>query len=268
MFQALGTFLPRSAGLRLAVAFAAIIILAGSLFLYLDGQRLRAAVQAEAERHGTFLFSTISHQFSDSLYFDDIEQIRKDAESLALREEITRIAVFTTEGKYLLDSDQFKVPGGNIDDDLLDLVMTHREPLSRLVGDKLQFIGGVETDNRLLGGLYFELDLTERLKVAVDSIRDRSLLGLVIVILSSGLAFAIAAASGTARSLRTIESNYKELIEQSPLPNAVFTTDGKLRYANPAFVKLMDRSSHSSWLKYDIFTDPSLNCFESISAYP
>jgi len=242
----------------LAVSFACTIAVIGAALLLLDAQRLRSAAYDEAEHNGKVLFSTIGQQISDSLYFDDIEQIRKDAESLILQQEITRIAVFTIEGKYLLDTDQYKVPQGSIEPDLVRMVRTQVEPLYRINGDRLQFIGSIGFDGGLLGGLYYEFDLSRRLERVDEAIRERSVWGLLIVLLTSGLSFAIATASGTARSLRAVESNYQELIEQSPLPNAVFTADGNLRYANPAFVRLMSRSSHFSEKNYRIFDDPGL----------
>ena len=181
----------------LAATFAGIIAVAGSVLLILDAQRLRLAAVEEAERHGGFLFTTISQQVSDSLYFDDIEQIRKDAEALILQQEITRIAIFTVDGKYLLDTDQYKVPGGSIEPELLRLVRAQVEPLNRLVNDKLQFIGGIGYEGDLLGCLYFELNLADRLKLASESIQERSIWGFLILLLASGLGFAIATASGT-----------------------------------------------------------------------
>ncbi|MDA0272854.1 MAG: PAS domain-containing protein, partial [Proteobacteria bacterium] len=242
----------------LAVAFACTIAVIGTALLLFDAQRLRSAAYDEAEHNGKILFSTIGQQISDSLYFDDIEQIRKDAESLILQQEITRIAVFTMEAKYLLDTDQYKVPQGSIEPELVRMVRTQVEPLHRISGNRLQFIGSIGFDGGLLGGLYYEFDLSRRLERVDEAIRERSVWGLLIVLLTSGLGFAIATASGTARSLRAVESNYQELIEQSPLPNAVFTADGDLRYANPAFVKLMSRSSHFSGKNYRIFNDPGL----------
>ena len=243
----------------LATAFAFTITVFGSASLLLDAQRLKSAAYDEAERNGEVLFSTIGQQISDSLYFDDIEQIRKDAESLILQQEISRIAVFTIEGKYLLDTDQYKVPQGGVEPDLVRMVHSQIEPLYRLKNNKLQFIGSIGFDGGSLGGLYFEFDLSARLELVDEAIRERSIWGLLIVLLTSGLGFAIAIASGTARSLKTIESNYKELIEQSPLPNAVFTSDGELRYANPAFVSLMSRNRNFSEDDYRIFDDPALH---------
>jgi two-component system cell cycle sensor histidine kinase/response regulator CckA len=258
MWSRLSSGLTARGPIFLAAAFACIIAVIGSALLLLDAQRLRSATYDEAEHNGEVLFSTIGQQISDSLYFDDIEQIRKDAESLILQQEITRIAVFTIEGKYLLDTDQYKVPQGGIEPDLVSLVRNQIEPLYRMNTNKLQFIGSIGFDGGSLGGLYFELDLSRRLELVDEAIRERSVWGLLIVLLTSGLGLAIATASGTARSLRAIESNYQELIEQSPLPNAVFTSDGDLRYANPAFVRLMGRSRHFSENNYQIFNDPGL----------
>ncbi len=243
----------------LATTFAFTIAVFGSVSLLLDAQRLKSSAYDEAERNGEVLFSTIGQQISDSLYFDDIEQIRKDAESLILQQEISRIAVFTIEGQYLLDTDQYKVPQGGIEPDLVRMVRTQIEPLYRLKDNKLQFIGSIGFDGGSLGGLYFEFDLSGRLELVDEAIRERSIWGILIVLLTSGLGFAIAIASGTARSLRAIESNYKELIEQSPLPNAVFNSEGDLRYANPAFVRLMSRNRNFSESNYRIFDDPGLH---------
>ncbi len=96
----------------LAVLLSIASVVGVAVFLYGESQRRVNAVFHEAERQGEFLFNTMSQQVSDSLYFDDIERIRKDTDVLTAQQQVRRIAIFTDNGQFLLDTNQPKVPEG------------------------------------------------------------------------------------------------------------------------------------------------------------
>ena len=179
----------------------------------------------------------MSYQVSDSLYVNDIEQIRKDSEFLNAQYRVQRIAIFSPSGRYLFDSVQEKVPAGFIDSGLLELASNTEGALNRWLAMHIEVVGAIRFDGQLMGGLYFELDVSEELAGARQSLLELFLIGLALIVLATSLGLAIARSVGTARSLKLIESNYDELIEQSPLPYAIYSVDGQRTYHNPAFRK-------------------------------
>ncbi len=223
----------------LALQLSAILVGLLIVLLVVEYNRLTTSVFEEAERRGEFLFTTMSYQVSDSLYFNDVEQIRKDAEILTAQDQVRRIAVFSENGQYLLDSSQEKIPVGSIEPAMLELAKTTTGPLNRWQEDHLEFVGAINFDGELMGGLYYEMDVTDQLFHARQDLIELFVLGVLIVVMASGLSFAVARAAGVSRTLRTIESNFQALIEQSPLANSVYSTDGELSYVNPAFEKMM-----------------------------
>lgn len=236
-----GTVQRRRFGLYTLQLAIALIVMGGAL-LFLESRRLTDNVFEEAERQGMFLFTTMGQQVSDSLYFNDIEELRKDAEILTAQNSIRRIAVFNEEGRYLFDSTQVKVPQGFIAQELLTLSRDYSGPLDRWQDDYLEFVGAIRFDGRFMGGLYFQLDVSTQLaEVRADLIR-LMIFGGLLVALASGLSFAIAMTVGATRSLKTVESNFRELIEQSPLPTAIYDAKGTLTYSNQAFRQLMDQN--------------------------
>ncbi len=106
----------------------------------------------------------------------------------------------------------------------------------------LEFVGSIDFDGTPMGGMYFELDVGAQLRNAEQAINEQLIGGLVLVLLASGLSFAMARTSGAMRSLRAAEANFQALIEQSPLPYAIFETSGSIRYSNPAFRDLLRKA--------------------------
>jgi len=238
-----------------------VVLLLVSGVLYLVGSNFKKDVFEEAQRQGEFLFSTMSYQISDSLYLNNIEQIRKDSEFLTAQQRIQRIAVFSETGRYLFDSGQEKVPGGFIGSEYLSLAKNTDGILNRWNAQHIEFVGAIRFDGQVMGGLFFELDITEELEVAQQSFFDLLLVAGVLLIMVLGLGFAVVKTIGTTRSLRAVESNYKELIEQSPLPFSIFSADGQIKYVNPALKKLMGNSPGTGAILesgYNVFSDPVL----------
>lgn len=245
-----------------SIQITATLLIIGSVLLFFESQRLINDVFEDAERQGVFLFSTMSQQFSDSLYFNDIEQIRKDAEILTAQNQVKKIAVFGEDGRYLFDSGQFKVPKGFIEPSLLNMAMQASGSLNRWQENHLEFVGSVRFDGRFLGGLYFELDVANQLEEVREELLRLGVFGLLVIALASGLSFAVAKTLGATRSLKAAESNFRELIEQSPLPTSVFNADGRLTYFNPAFSRLMELNAATQHIlegDYNLFQDKILH---------
>ena len=245
-----------------SIQFSVTLLIIGGVLLFFERDRLMQDVFEDAERQGVFLFSTMSQQVSDSLYFNDIEQIRSDAEILTAQQQIQRIAVFNEDGRFLFDSAQFKVPVGFISTELLDLARQNTGSLNRWGDNHIEFVGAIRFDGRLMGGLYFELDVEPQLQRAREEFMTLVVFSLVLIGLLSSLSFAVARALGATRSLKTAESNFRELIEQSPLPTSTFDPDGNLTYFNPAFTRLMEQQETTQPIlqgNYNIFADPILH---------
>ncbi len=223
----------------IAVLFSVFLALAVIILLVFESERATQGVYSEAARKGQFIFSTLSRQVSDALYFDDIEQVRKAAEIVESQNAVSRIAVFSDKGRFLFDSAQTMVPKGSISQALLDLSRRNETFAYRLGPGAIEFVGAIRFDHRTLGGLYFELDLTEQLAIVRSSLLDLAYMALVVVILLSALGFVLAGFLGTSRSLRVMESKFTELIEQSPQPYSMFHSHGDLAYANPAMQALL-----------------------------
>lgn len=255
-------FSTESRSLVFAVQLSVTLMVLLVALLFFESNRLTRSVFEEAERQGEFLFTTMIYQVSDALYFNDIERIRKDSEILTAQNRVQRIAVFMENGQYLLDTNQEKVPVGFVDAELLNMAKNTSGPLNRWHDKHLDFIGVINFDGKLMGGLYYELDVSDQLSEARQNVMELLFFGLLLVLMAAGLSFAVARAVGVTRTLKTIESNFQALIEQSPLANAVYRTDGELSYVNPAFEKLMSKSplSRGALAKgYNILNDPLLN---------
>ncbi len=222
-----------------AIQFSLFLAVAIAVLIAFEADRATESVYSEAERQGSFIFSTLGRQVSDALYFNDIEQVRAAAEFVESQNSVRRITVFSEQGRFLFDSEQTMVPRGGVDQALYDLAQQNEDYAYRFGVDSIEFVGAVRFDQQTLGGLYFELDITEQLAAARSSTLELTYLGLIGVALVSAMAFLIAGFVGTTRSLRVVESNFSELIEQSPLPYSIFRTDGELVYVNPAMAELM-----------------------------
>ena len=225
--------------LALAASLSALLTIMVGALLYIESGRYRREIFEEGVVRGDVLFSTLSHQLSDSLYLNNIEQIRKDSEFLLNQDIVQRIAVFSETGRYLFDSEQSKVPTGYVPKELLDLARSTDAALNRSGDSHLEFVGAIRFDGRMMSGLFFEMDLSEQLRAATVSFNKLSLTAVSLLLLVIGLTFALAQMLGARLSLRSTESNLHELIEQSPLPHSVFSVDGDLKYFNPAMHRLM-----------------------------
>lgn len=214
-----------------------------AIFVTYEFARVDREVFEEANRQGSFLFSTTSSQMSDSLYFNNIEQIRRDGEIMAKQQSVARISVSSESGRYLFDSAQPRVPSGFIDSELLELTKQTDTFYRKKDGALLKFVGAIRFDQTSLGVLYFELDTSAAMASAHQSVRNMALIVCMVLVLLCGLIFAVTKIQQTRRSLRTIESNFRELIEQSPLPYAIYSRTGFLLYANPAMNTLMTASN-------------------------
>lgn len=253
----------RLALLEIVVALA---ILSASL-IYFEGQRRLDAIVTEAERRGEFLFSSLGYQLSDALYMDDVEQIRKGGEFLRSQNVVKRISVFSGSGQYLYDSDQPLVPVGSIDSETLTRAARTPGPLHRNLGTGLAFVGAIRFDDQMLGGVYFELDLTDELAVRQTWLIQATVVLLLVLMLSAGLGYVILRSRLTSQSLEMITSKFQQLIEQSPLPYATYTPDGFLTYFNPAQAALMSGREHTRKCiepDYNILADEVLN-FQGVS---
>ena len=237
------------------------LALIGGTLLFIEQRRLQNAVFEAGEVQGQFLFDTISEQTSDAIYFQDIEQLRRDGEILALQSSIRRIAIFNADGRYLYDSNQVRVPTGFLEPGLLELSRRYVGSLNRWHEDRLEFVGAVRFDGRYMGGLYFELDVREQLAHNRLEMTRYLLFGGLLILMASALSFVMATMLGTTRSLRTAESNFRELIEQSPHATSIHNRSGVLTYSNPAFTTLMSGGEATRrTLKpgYNLFKDPAL----------
>ncbi len=245
---------------RLGQIALALALIFGAM-IYLESQQRLGDIRGDAERRGDLLFSTLSYQLSDALFLDDVEQIRKDAEFLTTQNTVTEISVFSEDGQYLFDSRQDSVPTGAIDTMLLDQAKLTRESLYRHIENRVEFVGTVWFDDQLLGGFYFEIDLTENLADWQRWLIQTTVLTFILISLASGLAFFLLRTRTTSRSLRTLTSRYQQLIEQSPLPYATYTKEGALTYFNPAQQTLMsarESTQHCINRDYNILEDESL----------
>ncbi|MBO6658398.1 MAG: response regulator [Pseudomonadales bacterium] len=222
-----------------AIQFSFFISVAIALLIAFEADRATHSVYSEAERQGRFIFSTLGRQVSDALYFNDIEQVRTAADFVESQNTVRRIAVFSDQGRFLFDSEQTMVPRGGVDQSLYDLTELNEDYAYRFGADSIEFVGAVRFDQLTLGGLYLELDITGQLAAARSSTKELAYFGLAGVALVSAIAFLIAGFVGTTRSLRVVESNFSQLIEQSPLPYSIFRTDGELVYMNAAMAQLM-----------------------------
>ena len=152
---------------------------------------------------------------------------------------VSRITVFSDTGRFLFDSEQSMVPRGGVASELFELAQQNDEYAYRFTQDGIEFVGALRFDEETLGGLYFRLDLADQLAEAQASVIDLTYLAAVGVALISTFAFLLASFVGTSRSLKMIESNFSDLIEQSPQAYSMFRPDGQLAYANPAMRSLM-----------------------------
>lgn len=236
----------------IATQFCVLLAVAAAALLFYEADRSKRLIYQEAERQGQFIFATLSRQVSDALYFNDIEAVRKAAEIVETENTFSRIAVFNDSGRFLFDSQQTMVPKGGVNQEFFDLAQQYEEFAFRTGPESIEFVGAIRFDRQTLGGLYIELDLKEQLAAARASLLGFAFFVAVGVVLVAALGFVLAGLLDTSRSLRVMESNFTELIEQSPLPYFIFETDGQLSYTNPAMQTMMGEFLHPG---YNILRD-------------
>lgn len=226
------------------------------LFLLYENNRFNRTIFNEAERQGSFLFSTSSLRVSDYLYFNNVEDLRQHAEALSAQNAIRRYVVFNAEGQNLFDSEHGILLESSFDAELVDLARRSDGPATRKNVDSIEFLGTIRFDGRTLGGLYFELDLTSQFNEAATALRQSAINGSLIVALLIATMFGLTNVRGTRRSLETAERNFKALIDQSPLALAIFQNNGNLSYLNSAARKLLDLHVNES--AYNLLEDQAL----------
>lgn len=235
------------------------VIVAG--FLFYEANRLNTQVFDESERQGRFLYSTLSFQMSDALYFNNIEQVREDAEGVMAQNNVRQIVIFAENGRMVFDSSQPKIPSGFVDQNLLEKAISFDDVLYRRHASYIEFVGAIRFGDEILGGIIFELDVSKQIKNNRQSLLEKTAIGSLLVLLTSILSFAIASSRGATRSLRGIESNIRDLVEQSPLPYSIYAPDGHLSYVNPAMQRLMEPREETRRLispGYNILQDQQL----------
>jgi len=238
-----------------------VVALAVALFLLYESHRLDMNTIDDGIREGRFLFSHSSMQLSNALYFNDIEKIREDTENIVAHHNIQTVAVFTEAGRFLTDSRQLGIPSGFIEAEQLDLVLTRDDVLYRISAEHISFVGAIRIESEVLGGIYFEIDLTEQLALNEETLQESAITGLFLMILAAATSFGLAYLRGTTQSLRLAESNFKDLIESSPLPCSIHTQDGALLQANVAMQQLMgsrEKTRRMTRPDYNIYTDKTL----------
>ena len=241
-----------------AFQFSLTLTLLAMGILFYKGSNLDKNTFSNAQERGTFLFNTLTNQINDSLYFNNVEDIRKITELLIQQQGIKHVSIFTESGQYLLDTKQDRIPSGFIDSALLSQVSNYTGPSNRLLEHSVEFVGGIYYNTTLMGGLYFELDVSAELLDAQQLFKQQLLITIALLILASGLSFALAMNTGATRKLKVAEANFQQLIEQSPIATAIYEPNGSLYYGNPSFWKLMllvDDRFNSVDYQYNIFED-------------
>lgn len=243
--------------------FASLFVaLAVALFLLYESHRLELNTIDDSIRQGKFLFATSGMQISNALYFNDIEQIREDAENIVAQGNVQTVAVFTEAGRFLTDSRQPGIPSGYIAQELLALALTTDDVLYQVGPELISFVGTIRIEGEVLGGIYFEIDLIEQLAQNQDALRESAITGLFLIVLAAVSSFGLAYLRGTTQSLRQAESNFRDLIEQSPLPCSIHTRDGALAHPNAAMQQLMGSSEKTRAMTrpgYNIYKDETLD---------
>ena len=238
-----------------------IVALAVALFLLYESNLLERNTIDDSIREGRLLFATSSTQISNALYFNNIEQIREDAENIVGRGNVQTMAVFTEAGRFLTDSRQRGIPSGFIEAEQLELVFTRDDVLYRISPEHISFVGAIRIESEVLGGIYFEIDLTEQLALNQEILQESAITGLFLMILAAATSFGLTYLRGTTQSLRLAESNFRNLIEGSPLPCSIHTQDGALVQANAAMQQLMgsrEKTRRMTRPDYNIYTDKTL----------
>ena len=242
----------------LALFFSISLALITGSILWLDVKNSTEEVYRNAENRGKLLMATMQSQISDALYFNNVERIRKDVDQLITQNYLSKVSIFTISGQLLYDSTQEKVPAGKIDQELSDLALVYGSSHRRL-DHIIEFVGDLSLDQITIGGIYFTLDISAQLKTAESLLYQKLIFVSLMILLASGLSFTMASTLGVTQSLKTVESNFRELIDQSPVSTAIFTKDGTLTYANDAFTTIMDKNTSTrSALQsdYNILQDP------------
>jgi len=244
--------------LRLAVQISIMLSAIVASVLWIQTNNLNNSVRELAQLQSSSQFRIMRPLLSDALYFNDAETIRKYVDIFVTQNEISQFSIFTDDGTLIFDLAQEKVPVGEIDTNLFDLVTKNIGTSTHWQGQQLAIVGAIEFDNNIIGGIYFEIDYSDQFDQIDSRLFKQYILGIISVLLGASLLFALAVVKGTTRSLKTIESNFRELINQSPVPNAIFQNDGLLVYANAAFILIMSQNdSTKSTLEsgYNIFKD-------------
>ena len=238
-----------------------IVALAVALFLLYESHRLEMNTIDESISEGKFLFAHSGMLISNALYFNDIEQLREDAENIVAHHNVQTVAVFTDVGRFLTDSRQRGIPSGLIEQEQLDLVLNRDDVLYQVSPERISFVGAIRIESEVLGGIYFEIDLTEQLAQNQETLQVSAIAGLFLMILAAATSFGLAYLRGTTQSLRVAESNFRDLIEGSPLPCSIHAHDGALVHANAARQRLMgsrEKTRRMTRPDYNIYQDRTL----------
>jgi hypothetical protein len=130
----------------IAVQFSVFLALIATVLLVFEADRSRQAVYSEAERQGQFIFSTLGRQVADALYFNDIEEVREAAEIVDTQNSVSRITVFSDNGRFLFDSEQSMVPRGGVASELFELAQQNDEYAYRFRPEGIEFVGALRFD--------------------------------------------------------------------------------------------------------------------------
>ncbi len=161
-----------------------IVALAVALFLLYESNLLERNTIYDSIREGRLLFATSSTQISNALYFNNIEQIRKTPRTLLVRVMFRTMAVFTEAGRF----DRLAaagIPSGFIEAEQLELVFTRDDVLYRISPEHISFVGAIRIESEVLGGIYFEIDLTEQLALNEETLQESAITGLFLMILAA-----------------------------------------------------------------------------------
>jgi PAS domain S-box-containing protein len=242
-------------GLFTILAFSVIMQTALSTYHYQE------KMYAIAEDRAIVLVNSLAKRFSDAIYFNDIEQIRKELELIGLEQQVKRIAVFANDGYFLIDSVQEKVPAGSIETEILDQLKLSTAPSIRRGTRQIEAVTAIKADWEIIGGLYLNIDLTEVYEHAQQDLKNQILQTCLILLLAILLSATLNRMLRTSRSLQASQSMFRELINQSPVSTSIFHPDGSLFYINPAQMDMrgiQERDLSTFIRTYNIFEDDQL----------
>lgn len=245
----------------LFVGLFTILILAVITQTALSVYHYQEQVYATAEERATALVKSLSKKFSNAVYLNDIEQIRKELELIGLEQQVQRIAVFASDGHFLIDTDQEKVPAGSIGAGILDQLKQSAAPSIRRSSRMIEAITVIKADWEIIGGLYLQFDLSSVYEHAQEDMKNQAIQTILILLMAILLSVTLSRMLRASKSLQASQTMFRELIHQSPVSTCIFHPDGSLFYVNPAHMKLLgiEKTDLSGFIKgYNIFEDMQL----------